>query len=319
MASSKDTNLFEGGAEFDWIKYTSHRPNYSSSSFYDRIWKYHREHSNHWVLAHDVGTGPGNVAEILSAHFEKVIASDPSKYHTAIAQKRLPHSNVTVEQCRAEDLTTFVGPDGHGKADLITLAECIPLMDTQQAFPGFAKLLRPGGTLAIWFYGKPIFAEEGQEQSQQIYDQIAGKAFSRIFPIKDTMSEHAFTVMAAWLDNIAFPPETWMDVERTKWNHDKPLSFLPDQYRDFELKYENAVTPDEKVEEIVDRGFWAKYDCGVDWVEGYIDAQFPWKSTDDDVGAQLKPMYKELEQVMGGPGSKTKIGWPVVLLLATRR
>ena len=192
-------------------------------------------------------------------------------------------------------------------------------MDTQQAFPGFAKLLRPGGTLAIWFYGKPIFAEEGQEQSQQIYDQIAGKAFSRIFPIKDTMWEHAFTVMAAWLDNIAFPPETWMDVERTKWNHDKPLSFLPDQYRDFELKYENAVTPDEKVEEIVDRDIWAKYDCRVDWVEGFIDAQFPWKSTDDDVGTQLKPMYKELEQVMGGAGSKTKIGWPVVLLLATRR
>ena len=110
-----------------------------------------------------------------------------------------------------------------------------------------------------------------------------------------------------------------MDVERTKWNHDKPLSFLPDQYRDFELGYENAVSPDEKVEEIVDRDFWAKDDCGVDWVEGYIDAQFPWKSTDDDVGAQLKPMYKELEQAMGGPGSKTKIGWPVALLLATRR
>lgn len=27
--------------------------------------------------------------------------------------------------------------------------------------------------------------------------------------------------------------------------------------------------------------------------------EFPWKSTDDEVGAQLKPMYKELEMAMG--------------------
>ena len=318
MASSKDSSLFNGGADFDWIKYTTNRPTYSSS-FYDRIWDYHQRHSSHWGLAHDVGTGPGNAAEVLSARFDKVIASDPSAYHVAVAQRRLSASNVTVQQCRAEDLVTLVEPDGYGKADLITLAECIPLMDAEQAFSGFAKLLRPGGTLAIWFYGKPIFVGEGQGKSQQIYDRIAGKAFSRIFPIKDTIWQHAFTVMAAWLDNIRFSPEEWTDVERTKWNHDKPLSFLPEQDYDFEIKYENAVTSDEKVEKLIDRDFWAKDNCGIDWVEGYVDAQFPWKSTDDEVGAQLKPMYKELEQAMGGEGSKTKIGWPVVLLLATRK
>lgn len=318
MASSTDSSLFDGGADFDWIKYTTQRPIYSSS-FYDRIWNYHRRHSNHWTLAHDVGTGPGQVAEVLSARFDKVIASDPSGFHTAVARKRLAPLNVTVEQCRAEDLVSVTGPDDHGKADLITLAECVPLMDAEKAFSGFAELLRPGGTLAIWFYGKPIFAEEGQEKSQQIYNRIAGKAFSRIFPIKDTIWQHGFTVMASWLDAIGFPAKDWIDVERTKWNHDKPLTFLPEEHFDFEAKYENRVTPDEKVEEHVDRDFWCKEQCGVDWVEAYVDAQFPWKTTNDDVGAQLKPMFKELEEAMGGPGSKTKIGWPVVLLLATRK
>ncbi len=318
MASSADSSLFDGGADFDWIKYTTHRPVYSPA-FYDRLWDYHRSHSDHWALAHDVGTGPGNVAEILSARFNKVIASDPSGFHTAVAQRRLARSNVTVEQCSAEDLVTLMGPDGHGTADLITLAECIPLMSAEHAFSGFAKLLRPGGTLAIWFYGKPIFAGDGQEKSQQIYNQIAGKAFSRIFPIKDTIWQQAFTVMASWLDNIGFPQEDWKDVERINWNHDKPLSFLPEKYFDFEIKYKHSVTPDEKVDERVDRDFWAREQCGADWVEGFIDAQFPWKSTNDEVGAQLKPMYKELEEAMGGQGSKTKIGWPVVLLLATRK
>ncbi len=318
MASSTDSSLFDGGATFDWVKYTTNRPVYSPS-FYDRVWNYHQSHSNHWTLAHDVGTGPGNVAEVLSARFDKVVASDPSGFHTAVAQRRLSASNVTVEQCRAEDLVTRVGPDGLGKADLITLAECIPLMNAELAFSGFAKLLRPGGTLAIWFYGKPIFVGEGQEKCQQIYDRIAGKAFSRIFPIKDTMWQQTYTTMASWLDNIGFPSEDWVDVERTKWNHDKPLSFLPEEYLDFEVIYKDSVTPQEKVEKIADRDFWAKEECGVDWVEGYMDAQFPWESTDDEVGAQLKPMYKELEAAMGGQGSKTKIGWPVVLLLATRK
>ena len=320
MASSTDPSLFDGGAAFDWIKYTTHRPTYSSS-FYDRIWEHHRNHSNHWTLAHDVGTGPGNVAEVLSARFDNVIASDPSGFHTAVAKGRLSASNVTVERCRAEDLVTLVGPNGngYGKADLITLAECVPLMNTEQAFSGFAELLRPGGTLAIWFYGKPIFVGERQEKSQQIYDQIAGKAFSRIFPIKDSMWQQAFTVMAAWLDNIGFPQEDWTNVKRIKWNHDKKLSFLPDEHLDFEPKYKDSVAPEEKVEKSVDRDFWAKEQCGVDWVEGFIDAQFPWKTTNDAIGAQLKPMYKELEEAMGGEGSKTKIGWPVVLLLATRK
>lgn len=318
MASGNDSTLFDGGADFDWIKYTTNRPVYSPS-FYDRIWDYHRSHGNHWSLAHDVGTGPGNVAEILSGHFNKVIASDASGFHTAVAQRRLMGSNVTVEQCSAEDLVTKMGSGGHGKADLITLAECIPLIDAKQAFSGFAKLLRPGGTLAIWFYGRPIFAEEGQEKSQKVYDQIAGKAFSRIFPIKNSSWERAFTAIAAWLDNIAFPSEDWTDVERTKWNHDRQLTFLPEEYFDFEVKYENSVTPDEKVEELIDRDFWAKEQCGIDWVEDFIDASFPWKSTNDEVGAQLKPMYKELEEAMGGVGSKTKITWPVALLLATKK
>lgn len=263
MTSSTDSSLFDGGADFDWTRYTTNRPVYSPA-FHDRIWDYHRSHSNHWTLAHDVGTGPGNVASVLSTRFDKVTASDPSGFHVAVAQRHLSASNVTVEQCRAEDLVTLMGPDSHGKADLITLAECIPLIDAEEAFSGFAKVLRPGGTLAIWFYGKPIFAAKGQERSQRIYDQIAGKAFSRIFPIKDTIWQHAFTVMASWLDCIGFPREDWTDVERTKWNHDKPLSFLPDEYFDFEVKYKHSVSADEKVEEHIDRDFWAKEQCGAD-------------------------------------------------------
>lgn len=49
-------------------------------------------------------------------------------------------------QCRGEDLLEVAGAGQQGKVDLITLAECLPLMDAEKAFVDFGKLLRPGGT-----------------------------------------------------------------------------------------------------------------------------------------------------------------------------
>lgn len=72
-----------------------------------------------------------------------------------------------------------VDPHEHGQADFVAVAECIPSMDAEQAMTGFAKLLRPGGTVAIRFYGRPIFADE---KSQDLSDKITSKAFERTFP-----------------------------------------------------------------------------------------------------------------------------------------
>ena len=266
-----------------------------------------------------VGTEPGNIVEVLAKRFDRVIASDPSKFHIDVAQKRINSPSVTFHQCRAEDLTNVVDPHEHSQADLVAVAECIPLMDAEQAMTGFAKLLRPGGTVAIWFYGRPIFADKKQKKCQDLYDKITSKAFERIFPLKASQVESAVKTMASWLDIVTFPSETWTDVQRIKWNNDKSLSFLGEEHFDHEIKYKSGVGPGDKIEKQVDRDFWAKEDCGVEWVEGFIDAQYPWETTDDEIGAQLKPMYEKLEAAMGGKGSTVKIAWPVVLLLATKK
>lgn len=309
---------FDGGADFEWHKYLAHRPTYSPA-FYDIIWEYHQNHSSHWQLAHDVGTGPGNVAEVLAARFDRVIASDPSGHNVAVAGKRLNHSKISFEICRAEDLPDIGGTDSEDKADLIALAECIPLMDAEKAFDGFARMMRPGGTLAVWFYGKPIFGEPGQEKSQAIYDRITAKAFERLFPLKGTPGERGITTLATWLDDIAFPASEWTDVKRIKWNNDKPLTFIGEEYFDFKFQYKSSVGPHEILEEKMDRTFWAKEKCGIEWAKEFIDAQFPWKNETDDIDAQLIPMFEDLEAAMGGKGSKVRISWPVVLLLATRK
>ena len=67
MASTVDQTIFEGGASFDWETYLRYRPDYRQSNFYPIIWKYHDEHNCGYELAYDVGTGPGNVAEVLAS------------------------------------------------------------------------------------------------------------------------------------------------------------------------------------------------------------------------------------------------------------
>lgn len=141
-------------------------------------------------MAYDVSTGPGNITEVLDARLDRVIANDPNRRN---AGKRLKRFKTFFEIRRAENLLNVSRAKPEDKADLTTLAKWIPLMDAEKAFDRFARMMRPGGTLAVSFYGKPIFDEPGQEKRQAIYDRITAKAIERIFPSKGTSMERAFT------------------------------------------------------------------------------------------------------------------------------
>lgn len=311
---------FEGGTNFDWQNYLAHRPKYSAS-FYDVIWDYHRSHSDRWILAHDVGTGPGNVAKVLADRFENVVATDPSTSHVAVAREFCKERNITIEQCRAEELADSIGRKSNREVDIVTVAQTIPLLDAKQAFSQFATLLRPGGSLAVWFHGGPIFVEQGQQKSQDIYDELTGRTYvERTLPWGGTPMERACEVVYSWTDNIAFPSGDWKDVRRIKWNSDRTLCFFDRKFLDFKPNCDSAVGSDEKMDERNDRSLWLEEGCDIDWVKGFIEAQWPWeRAVGEEVDEELKRMYGELETSMGGRGAKTEIGWPVALLLASRR
>ena len=113
--------------------------------------------------------------------------------------------------------------------------------------------------------------------------------------------------------------DTWDNVHRIKWNSDKPLTFLPAEDPGFEVDPKSAIDAHENVEERIDRDFWAKRDVGIEWVENYVEHQWPWKERWTELSKELEPLFSELEEAMGGRGSKTKISWPVVLVLASRK
>ena len=318
-APTSSSKPFEGSG-YDLDSYRAYRIIYDPP-FYDLIYNYHISHNGQWNLAHDVATGPGMVAEALATRFANVVASDINANQIAAARLRLEktHPNVKFEQSRAEDVARLGTDSAYGKADLVAVAECISLFKMDEAMAAFAELLKPGGTLAVWFYGRLIFAEEGRDKCQEIHDRIVAKAAQKMGSFKgNPVMEASCNALAGWLDNLAFPKKQWSDVKRLKWNHDKPLGFLNDEDLGFKTEWETRIADDEVVEEKVDRGFWAKDDCSIDWIKGFVSNMLPWPPN-AEIDAQLEVLYDELEEAMGGKNARNKVCWPVVLLLATRQ
>lgn len=192
-----------------------------------------------------MGTGPGNVVAELAQYFDNIFASDASKDHIIAAQHRLaylPATKVTFATCRGEDLIDGVDGDCARSAtfDMVTAAECISLMDIDKAITCFADLLRPGGTCAIWFYGRPIFTTS--DRCQELYDKIVNNIISRVRPMKGTDWERGYNTMASFLDNVALASNQWSHVKRYKWNADKPMAFLDQEACDFQPMHSSAIS-----------------------------------------------------------------------------
>ena len=95
--------------------------------------------------AWDCGTGNGQAACALAAHFADVRATDPSERQLAHAT---PHPRVTYRVGTERD--SGLPPSG---TDLVTAAQAFHWFDGPAFFREAARVLRPGGALAIWCYG----------------------------------------------------------------------------------------------------------------------------------------------------------------------
>lgn len=95
--------------------------------------------------AWDVGTGNGQSARLLAAHFEQVFATDAS---AAQVSEAVPHERVTYA---VEPAETCSLPDG--SCDLILAAQCLHWFDHPVFFAEASRVLRPGGLLAAIGYG----------------------------------------------------------------------------------------------------------------------------------------------------------------------
>lgn len=119
--------------------YSRYRPTYPPALF-----EYLASIAPHRTLAWDAGTGNGQAAVELAAHFEHVCATDPSAEQIAHAT---PHPRVDYRIERAEDVSL---PDH--SADLVTAGIAVHWFDLDRFYAQARRVLRPGGIIAVWVY-----------------------------------------------------------------------------------------------------------------------------------------------------------------------
>ncbi len=97
-------------------------------------------------LAWDCGTGNGQAALGLAAHFARVVATDASADQLAQAPM---HPRVAY---RVAPATQSALADG--VADLVTVAQALHWFDLDGFYAEVQRVLKPGGVLAAWTYNK---------------------------------------------------------------------------------------------------------------------------------------------------------------------
>lgn len=138
-------------------KYGDIRPDYSPG-VYKAVMDLHISTGGQTETLVDVGCGPGLAARGLSSHFTNVIGLDPSSGMIATARSKegvsLSGAPIRFEVSSAEDLGASLSPPiANSSIDLITASNAAHWFDMPRFWVAAARVLKPGGTVAIWTGG----------------------------------------------------------------------------------------------------------------------------------------------------------------------
>ncbi|CZS95671.1 related to trans-aconitate 3-methyltransferase [Rhynchosporium agropyri] len=138
--------------------YAQARPTYNPK-LYELVLEHHNTTGGLFDTLLDVGCGPGITSRALAPLFAHVIGLDPSEGMIAEARslsgKTATGESIRYEISTAEDLGWHLDqPVEDGSVDLITASTAAPWFDMAAFWPRAARVLKPGGTVAIWGSGQ---------------------------------------------------------------------------------------------------------------------------------------------------------------------
>jgi SAM-dependent methyltransferase len=117
--------------------------------------------------AWDCACGNGQASVDLAAHFEAVIATDGSAEQIAASR---PHPRVQYRAAQAEDPGLAAQ-----SIDLVTVAQALHWLDLPRFYAQVHRVLRPGGVLAVWCYGRlEVEGATLNERVQHFYTHVIG-------------------------------------------------------------------------------------------------------------------------------------------------
>ncbi|CAI7591646.1 unnamed protein product [Penicillium glandicola] len=302
-------------ATTDWNKYQQGRPPYPPS-LTNLIYDFHRRQpSVGWERLVDIGAGSGIAATNFMADFKIIHNSDPSPWNEEQARAFL--SNYAKEHGLAPELeySQSTGEEtykhtGESAADLVIAATAAHFMDPDGLAECAAKILRPGGTLAVYSYWNPSFPGRSQH-----FHQTFGKTFDNLVLKSLESGDDANRARLAkvierrmtgggCLDSVPLPTDLFEDPKRVYINAgpgEIPYKYLYQRFfgpgkdvggvsrvgeQDEIVRY----TTDEDVE----AEGWA-FDAGKEWFPTFFNTIRPANSTMTE--EETREAYKEWEQV----------------------
>ena len=193
-------------------KYAQFRPTYPEGLF-DHLFSLSPAKGSAW----DCGTGNGQIAQRLAAHFHHVRATDISRQQLDNAV-RLPNIHYSVQPAEKTDF-----PDH--SFDLITVAQAIHWFDFDAFYGEASRTLKPGGILAIIGYNLPRFNAAVDAVIADFYRNVVGPYWDKErryidenyktipFPYAE-LPAPAFTIDVQWsFDHLIGYVETWSAVK----------------------------------------------------------------------------------------------------------
>ena len=168
--------------------------------------------------AWDCATGSGQAAAGLAPHFTQVIATDASAEQIAHADAP---ANVSLRVAPAEASGL---PDN--SIDLVTVAQAAHWFELPRFFAEVQRVLKPGGVLALWGYGRLDLPGGMDEIFQRFYSETVGPYWpperkwiddgyrSLEFPFSE-IAAPAFFIEVEWdLPRLLDYLSTWSAVKR---------------------------------------------------------------------------------------------------------
>ena len=129
----------------------------------------------------DLAAGTGKLTRVIAERADTVIAIEPVEGMRRVLREQLPH--VRTMEGTAE---TIPLPDG--STDTVFVGEAFHWFDFPRAFAEIARVLKPGGGLAILYHGMPGTGPEWLEE------------------LSDVVMEHRL------VDSDRPPPDAWRDA-----------------------------------------------------------------------------------------------------------
>jgi SAM-dependent methyltransferase len=170
--------------------------------------------------AWDCGTGTGQAAGSLAAHFRKVIATDASANQVAKAAKTAESKGILYAAAPAER-----APLRDGSVDLITVAQALHWFDFPAFFAEAARVGKPGAVFAAWSYGNCRITPAVDSAYAKLYEGIVGPywpperahvedGYARIPMPFAPIAGPSFVIEARWdMEEFIAYVETWSAVQ----------------------------------------------------------------------------------------------------------